>query len=256
MNSALYHGTVVHRRLRPRHHAFRYRLHMVLLDLDELDSVFRGRWLWSTRRPATAWFRRADHFGDPQRPLAEVVRDEVERQAGRRPRGPIRLLTQLRYFGYCFNPISIYYCHGADGTTLEATVAEVTSTPWGERHCYVVAQATPPATCTFSKRMHVSPFMPMDLEYLWRAGPPGDRIDVHMAVRDGAGIVFEAALALSRRPVTGTNLARALTRHPLMTVRVILAIYWQALRLWLKGVPVHAHPRLAASPRHAGKGSD
>jgi DUF1365 family protein len=110
LKSCLYEGWVRHRRLAPVHNSFRYSLYMVYLDLGELDRVFRGRWLWSAHRFAPAWFRRKDHLGDPSRPLAEEVRSLVEQKTGKRPGGPIRLLTHLRYFGYCMNPVSFYYC--------------------------------------------------------------------------------------------------------------------------------------------------
>ena len=140
--SAIYEGTVRHRRRRPRLHAFTYRVFLMYLDLDDLDDVFQGRWLWSTQRPALARFRREDHVGDPSVPLDEAVRDLVAARTGHRPAGPVRLLTHLRYFGYVMNPVSFYYCFAADGAGLEAIVAEVNNTPWGEQHCYVL-RATP-----------------------------------------------------------------------------------------------------------------
>ena len=159
--SCLYVGSVRHRRHTPRAHAFRYPLFLAYLDLAELDTVFRGRWLWSARRFALAWFRRRDHLGSPAMPLDQAVRDLVERHSGRRPQGPIRLLTHLRYFGYCFNPVSFYYCFDAQGEQVETVVAEVNNTPWGERHCYVL-DGEPRLRYRTSKAMHVSPFMPMD----------------------------------------------------------------------------------------------
>jgi hypothetical protein len=169
VRSRLYEGWVRHRRHAPTPHAFRYRLFQPYLDLDELPATLDGRLFWSARRPALAWFRRADHFGDPAVPLAEAVRTEVARQTGARPTGPIGLLTHLRYFGYCFNPVSFYYCWDAAGASLEFLLAEVTNTPWGERHCYVVdLRAGAPAPTP--KAFHVSPFMGMDQEYRWRVG--------------------------------------------------------------------------------------
>lgn len=243
--SALYVGTVRHRRFAPRAHAFRYRLFMVYLDLGELDRVFAGRWLWSARRRALAWFSRADHFGDPARPLDACVRELVERETGRRPAGPVRLLTHLRYAGHCFNPISIYYCFDAAGERVEALVAEVTNIPWGERHCYVLDPGGRPlarAPQRFAKRLHVSPFLPMDLDYAWRCHEPGARLGVHMDVHRGADKLFDATLNLVREPIGTRSLARALLRFPLMTLTVVAAIHWQALRLWLKRVPLFDHP--------------
>ncbi len=252
--SALYTGTVRHRRFTPRAHAFRYRVFMLYLDLGELDRVFRGRWLWSTTRPNLARFDRRDHLGPADRPLDACVRDRVAERTERRPNGPIRLLTHPRYFGLCFNPVSFYYCFDADDTALETIVAEVHNTPWGERHCYVLPITGSAAhhRFRFRKAFHVSPFLDMDYDYDWRFTPPGERIGVHMRnERDGARD-FDASLSLERRPLDGPTMARALASHPFMTGKVVGAIYWQALRLWLKGVPVQPHPDKRASRSGSG----
>lgn len=254
-SSAIYTGLVRHRRHLPRAHAFDYRLFLMYLDLAELDTLFARRWLWSVGAANLASFRRSDYLGDPDLPLDQCVRDCVEQATGRRPGGPIRLLAHLRYFGHCFNPVSFYYCFAADGSTLETLVAEVTNTPWQERHRYVlpVSEAQPAGPMlawSFDKAMHVSPFMGMDQLYAWQLDTPGTRLRVHMDVLDrssertAAGAVrrFDATLSLHRVEITGPSLARVLLRFPFMTLRVVLAIHWQALRLWLRGVPVHDHP--------------
>lgn len=246
MDSCIYAGRVEHRRRAPVAHAFRYRLFMMYLDLAELDQVFAGRWLWSARRFALARFRRADHLGDANVPLDEAVRGLVERQSGTRPTGPIRLLTHLAYFGYCFNPVSFYYCFDRKGEAVEAIVAEVNNTPWGERHCYVLTRPSsndkPVQRFVLEKRLHVSPFMPMDIEYDWGFSVPGEHLSVRMRCSASGRPVLDATLALNRAPISGLRLARLLIAYPVMTVKVIVAIHWQALKLWLKRCPVYDHP--------------
>jgi uncharacterized protein len=247
MHSAIYEGRVRHRRRAPRPHAFHYRVFMLYLDLDELESVFRGRWLWSTRRPALARFRRADYLGDRNVPLKQAVADLVERKTGRRPAGPVRLLTHLRYFGYGFNPVSFYYCFDATGARVETIVAEITNTPWGERHAYVLDQGDNLGNDVhfryrFAKVFHVSPFMDMDFDYDWRFTAPGTALAVHMENFKGGNKLFDATLALTHREITGLALAGMLTRYPFMTAKVIVGIYWQAFRLRMKRTPFYAHP--------------
>jgi DUF1365 family protein len=235
MYSAIYQGWLKHRRFAPRAHAFRYPLFLAYLDLAELEHVFRGRWLWSTHRRTVARFCRADHLGDPGVSLDDAVRSLVLAETGKRPEGRIALLTHLRYFGYCFNPVSFYYCF--DRTErVETVVAEVNNTPWGERHCYVLSG--PSLRFRTGKAMHVSPFMPMDVRYEWRFTEPGEHLVVGMALERCGNKIFDATLALQRKPISN----HVLVRYPLMTVQVIAAIHWQALRLWLKGVPLHDHP--------------
>ena len=248
LQSAIYEGWVRHRRHVPHAHAFRYRICMLYLDLDELERCFAGRWLWSTRGRNVAEFRRGDYLGDPRVPLADAVRECVRRETGMTPPGPIRLLTHLRYFGHCFNPVSFYYCYAADGITLETIVAEITNTPWKERHRYVLPIASARRrrdayTWSFPKAFHVSPFLPMTRNYDWRLTTPGAELRVHMDVLAGASREMDATVVLQRRTFNRANLARVLLRFPAMTLRVVLAIHWQALRLWLRRNPVYDHPK-------------
>ncbi|GAB6477156.1 DUF1365 domain-containing protein [Bacillus cereus] len=247
LHSAIYEGSVRHRRHRPGAHTFSYRMAQLYLDLDEVERVFERRWLWSARRPNLGRFRREDYLGPSRIPLSEAVRERVQGACGRRPQGPIRLLTHPRYCGYVFNPVSFYYCFGADGSALEFVVAEITNTPWGERHAYVLdaerAQRRGRVLLwNFDKRFHVSPFMPMARRYGWRLTEPNDDLFVHMDVYDQDRRDFDATLRLHRRPCDGRGLARLLWRYPLMTAQVVGAIHWQALRLWLKRNPVYDHP--------------
>ncbi len=237
---------------------FRYTLFMVYLDLAELEGVFANRWLWSVGRPNLAWLRRADHFGDPSIPLDTAVRDLVVEKSGRRPEGAVRMLTHFRYFGHCFNPVTFYYCFDRQDREVETVVAEIHNTPWGQHHCYVLPRsenlgAGEPQHFRFAKDFHISPFMPMDIIYDWQFSHPGDDIIVHMQDVIGDEKVFEALLDLRRHEITAGNLAMVLLRFPFMTVKVIAAIYWQALKLKIKGAVYYPHPEFTQG-KEAEKG--
>lgn len=308
--SGLYVGRVRHRRFEPVRNDFTYSGFWLYLDLTEIDEVFQGRWLWSSHRTALMRFRREDHllfpddiagsesdsastFTDeavarrsgkshgkkPQRsqssgaempPLEESVRSLVELSTGLRPAGPIRLLTQLRCFGYLMNPVSFFYCYDKTGSRVETVVAEVNNTPWGERHCYVLdatqqegsGNSTEPSSFApleavrissgstgsrhlrfeHKKRFHVSPFMQMDMSYRWRIAEPHNSLTVQIENWQSERRIFDCTFHLKRRSLTGGQLARVLVRHPFMTGKFVGAIYWQALKLWWKGCPFVPHP--------------
>jgi uncharacterized protein len=171
----------------------------------------------------------------------------VEAHSGHRPTGPVRLLTHLRYFGYRFNPVSFYYCYGGDGETLEAIIAEITNTPWGEQHAYVLDEGLNSGgqekkRYQFDKAFHVSPFMGMNQHYTWHFNAPAASIGIHMDNCENGASLFDATMNLKRCEITSRSLARVLAQYPLITVQVVVAIYWQALRLWLKRTPFHSHP--------------
>lgn len=243
--SAIYEGTIGHRRFAERPHEFRHNIALLYLDLDELDGLLGGRLI--ARRPGLVRFRRADYLGDPEVELADAVREEVERQTGRTPAGPVRLLTQLRTLGHCFNPVSFYYCFGAHDR-LEAVLAEVTNTPWKERHAYVLECDPGDSTSTgdFAKSLRVSPFMAMAQRYTMRMTAPARTLAVHIESHERAQLAFEATLALRRAPLTRAGLARITARYPAATLRVLALIYAHALALRLKGVPLHRHLRAPA----------
>jgi DUF1365 family protein len=252
MKSALYSGRVRHRRFAPREHAFTYRLFQLYLDLDELDHVFAGRWLWSVGRRNLAAFHREDYLGDRHVPLKQAVLDTVEESIGRRPEGPVRVLTHLRFLGLCFNPVTFYYCFEADGETLDSVVAEITNTPWKQRHSYVLERAAgePSGGATrwsFPKDFHVSPFMPMEQSYQWWFTAPHQQLLVQMENHEQGSSVFDATLTMRRRPISARSLAGVLFTHPWMTGKALAGIYLQAARLFLKRIPVHHHPKHRAS---------
>jgi DUF1365 family protein len=244
--SAFYEGTVRHRRFTVHEHAFRHRISMAYVDLEELPRLLDGR--LAKRGFGLVRFRREDYFGDPNVPLDVAVRDLVAQRTGDvAPDGPIGLLTQLRTLGHCFNPVSFYYCHRADGT-LHSVVAEVTSTPWGQRHAYVLPAGDGAVVHgDFDKRLHVSPFMPMDQHYTWSSTRPAvdqPTLSVHIESHRRGECAFDATLNLTRKPFT----RRTVGRHPAATLRVLALIYAHALVLALKRVPVHARPSSHLEP--------
>jgi DUF1365 family protein len=238
--SALYRGVVVHgRRIRPVH-AFRYRLFMLLLDLDALPDLDRRLRLFGHNRGRPVSYRDADHLGDPSR----STRDNVEaflRDGGLEvPGGPIFVLTHGRVFGYVFNPVSFFYCYDREGR-LAAVVAEVNNT-FGERHPYRLPVRDRAYVWHEKKLMHVSPFFSLDGTYRFELPPPGERLEARIDLAHGGETVLASHLSLERRSLTDASLLGALARYPLMTASVIAAIHWQALRLWLKGARVWTKP--------------
>lgn len=250
MESALYHGTVRHRRFAPMEHTFQYPLFLAYLDLAEVREHWNRRWWFSNRGFAPVWLRRRDHDGKvvpglEDQGLEDHVRGLVEGRLGVRPQGPIRLLTHLRYLGFCFNPVSFFYVFEEDGSTLAAVVAEVNNTPWGETHNYVLGAQDSRVRARFSKEFHVSPFLDMEQVYDWRLSAPGERLVTHFRNFRQEEMLFDATMSLRRRPFSGGQLSRLLFRFPFMTQKVLAAIYWQAALLWWKKAPFYAHPKHA-----------
>ena len=239
MRSAIYEGIVIHNRRDPVEHRFQYRVVLPLVDLDEIDELCRLHPLWSNGHSNVVSYRRRDYLGGGPMPLAQAVRDTVEDRLGARPTGPVAMLAHPRTWGWLFNPIALYYCFDPTGTRVEALVAEVTNTPWHERHAYVVGR---PGTHQFDKAMHVSPFFGMDLRYELCYRAPGSSLPLRIStIRDG-DTVFDAVMHLERREASRRELGRIVYSYPFMTMRVSAAIYRQAYALRRAGVPFVAHP--------------
>jgi DUF1365 family protein len=244
--TAIYTGTIRHRRVAPERE-FCHALALIYLDLQELPSLLGGRLL--ARGPGPLRFRRRDYLGPETVSLDTAVRDRVTALSGHRPEGPIRLLTQLRSFGLCFNPVSFYYCFDPGGERLECVLAEVTNTPWGERQCYLLSEHAPGSGVlrgSFDKELHVSPFMGMDHVYEASATTPGATLSVHIASRRHGERTFDATLLMRRRAFDRVSVARMTARYPMATARVLALIYGHAVGLKLAGARVHPHPQAAA----------
>ena len=246
-NSAIYEGIVTHCRLKPVLHSFQYKVFMMYIDLSEAEKIFKKSWFWSFQKWNLACFLRKDYLGDNSISLDEAIRNKVEQEAGVRPKGRICVLTNFRYFGYIYNPITSYYCYD-ENDRLEYLVAEVTNTPWGERHAYVIPCNDEQGLISgsFSKEHHVSPFMPMQMEYSWRSNTPDDKLKILIDTFHLDQKYFMASLLLTRKELSPANLNKVTLAYPFMTLKVVTRIYWQALLLWLKKVPFYSNPKKIA----------
>lgn len=245
--SALYKGFVKHTRYLPTPHSFKFKLFLLYIDLSELDTLLSESVWWSVSRKALACFNRNDFLGDSSIPLDEAVRKKVKEKTGKSPSGPIRMLTHVRYYGYCFNPVTFYYCFDDKGKEVDVIVAEITNTPWKERYSYILEKDKSSSTNShchhFQKDFHVSPFMPMEQEYIWKFTEPCARLSVHFENYQNEIKQFEATLNLNRSELNSSSLRKVLLQYPFMTLKIISAIHWQALRLFLKRIPFYEHPK-------------
>jgi len=243
--SAIYEDRVMHRRLSPRRHAFRYRVFALLLDLDELQSLSRF-WLFSWNGPGIVGFHERDHgIGGDLRNWLDALLAREGIFAG----GAKRVLCYPRLFGYVFNPLSVWFCHDDDGV-LKAIVYEVHNT-FGERHAYVlrVQDEDGPIRQTCEKDFYVSPFLSLDCRYRFKIVPPNDNILIAISETESGQPILSATFAGKRKPLGNASLFLMLLKHPLMTLRIIAAIHFEAARLMLKGVKRHAHGAAGSSLR-------
>lgn len=238
-HSCIYQGIVWHQRHQPKIHAFQYRLFMMYVDIDELEQTFKPFWLWGVNKPSFASFQRKDHYGDTKTTLSSSIRRLVLQQTQQRVEGPIYLLTQFRILGYAFNPLSLYFCFDMSGEELTHIVAEVSNTPWNEQHCYVLTPSQKNSVVfqdQHEKSFHVSPFMHEDMQYRWKISQPKERLEVQIENLIGNEILFSARMNLERKKLNACNLRSTLCNFPLMSFKLIMAIYWEALKLFLKGI--------------------
>jgi len=260
--SAMYSGSLRHRRFRPVHHAFEYPVAMIYVDLDEVNQIFNGPLFSAGHRPAPWWFRRRDYLGPLSQDLRSAVQSRIREQYPvycNTDFGPIRLLTTVRSFGLSFNPISIYYCFDNSGSRLIKQVAEVTNTPWRRRHSYVIPCNTERAAdlksgeqqiqsdmYEFEKKLHVSPFNSMDVKYHWKSTVPDKNARIHLEAHSRApvkqALFFDATLSVERKTQTLAELRRAMRRTPFSSWSTVYRIYREAFSLWRKGVPLHSNP--------------
>lgn len=255
MHSAIYRGTLRHRRFHPQRHEFSYQSTLFYIDLDELPTLFSGASGWSLEGKGLGRFCRADYLGDPDVSLKHAVQQEVLRLLGDCPMGAVRMLTNLRIWGMCFNPVTFYYLFDTQADHPSVILAQVNNTPWNERYCYALRcdPATGRVDTRFEKQFHVSPFNPLCMDYRWVSTSPADQLMVHMEnhgaismanQRNDSVIHMDATLTLRREPWARRSLQKILWLQPWLAIKVPVAIYWQALKLLIKRVPVYDHSGL------------
>lgn len=259
--SAFYAGRVMHQRLRPRRHRLRYRVFSLLIDLDDLDRLAERLRLFSRNRFNLFSFHDRDYGAGTAEPLHHQVERHMRAAGIEADGGPIRLLTMPRVLGYAFNPLSVYFCYRRTGA-LAAILYEVSNT-FHQRHSYMIAvpaganangDRTIRQVCP--KEFYVSPFLDMDLTYTFRTVPPGRHVGVAISGHDAEGPIIVASLYAERLPLSDTRLALAFVAYPLLTLKVIAGIHWEALRIWLKGVRLRERPPPPARTVTVGRRSE
>jgi uncharacterized protein len=242
-HSCLYVGEIEHRRFSPKKNFFNYQVLYYYVDLDEVKDIFRFPLIFSYNSPGLLSFWRKDYLPPPHIDLKQLIKNVILESTGQEFNGSVRLLTNISYFGFCFNPVSFYYCYEEDH--LRYVVSEITNTPWGERYSQVFEFGDKGMKVfKFPKKFHVSPFIPMNIDYTWVFHAPGEELKVYMQDRLKAQteLLFDSTLTLRRQELSLKNVVKGLVRFPLVTFKTMLAIYYQALKLYLKKVPFYTHP--------------
>ena len=260
LNSCIYEGLIRHRRNTPQIHQFDFKSFFLMIDLAEIDSIFRRHWLWSAHRIALGRFRESEHLiqhrdhGNLRNRVGKVLENVGVSSDSI---GSIRLLTQLRIFGISMNPVSFFYCYSHCGQKLRAVIAEVNNTPWGEQHVYVIPRFKPDAASNqqasirsddVDKAFHVSPFMSLDMCYRMSFTHPGTKLGVKIENHldqplNDVKKILDVSMVMKKKPLTGWNLNRLFLRYPLITLQIFASIYWQAFRLFMKKTSFHSHPK-------------
>ena len=245
MNSAFYVGRLAHARTTPKAHRFSYRVFMPFVDVERVSDITHRAIGWGSRGLALARFVRSDFIGEENLSVAAAVKRRIFEETNQHFEGRIFLLANWRYFGLQNNPIACYFCRGATSERLEFIVAEVTNTPWGERHSYVLPVGHSEALfqTEFQKELHVSPFHGMQQRYRWSSTVPDETLSIKLTNLEDGKRVFHASLTLSRLPITRLTGLSLLARFPFETAKVTAGIYWQALVLFMRRVPLFAHPK-------------
>lgn len=244
--SYFYEGNVMHSRLEPKKHSFTYQFFWTAISLDEIKEVFSKHILWSMDSWNVCSFRRKDHLGDSKMPLEQCVKDLVENKTGYRPMGSVQLITHMGYLGFRFNPVSFYVLRN-ELKKIEFIVAEINNTPWGEQFCYVIdarTQSEDSIKAEMRKEFHISPFFSMNIDYQWNFSFIENQLKIQMENWENGKKVFYVSVQVEQRELNKRNMTKFLFKYPFMTAQVIWGIYWQALRLWLKKIPVYTHPHI------------